>query len=111
MSGPERYVQDQILRWLSSLKDAGHPIYWEKRQAGGWSYKKGLPDITGTYYGYHFEIEVKAPGGHRSAEQEKWEMRFKSINVKYLVSDRLSEVKTWFYDNLISLWEKEKSSD
>ena len=52
---PEDYVKDDIENYLDTLDNC----WRDTRQAGGFSYKKGLPDIYGCYYGYHFEIEVK----------------------------------------------------
>src|SRR5574344_11583 len=93
---PEKRVQNAILSYFKSLQESHEPLYYAKRQAGGFSYRKGLPDITGSYKGYHFEIEVKRPGGSRTSMQEKWETIFRSIGVRYLVADNVQVVKDFF---------------
>lgn len=95
MTQLEKNIQTSIMNYLKKLKDEGHPIYVEKRQAGGYTYKIGLPDIYVVYNGRHIEIEVKRPGGERRACQEKWQEIFESINVPYLCADNLDIVKTF----------------
>lgn len=62
---PEKQIQNKILKFLKDLPDC----YVERRQAGGLSYKVGMPDVWCLYAGTHVEIEVKAPGGTRSMAQ------------------------------------------
>lgn len=99
---PEQKVQTKIISWLKTLRDQGLPIFYEKRQAGGFSYKKGIPDIYGCYAGQHFEVEVKRPGGSRSALQEKFEQIMINAGAKYAVINDAEEFKAWFKDNLMS---------
>lgn len=98
---PEQKVQNRILSYLKTLKDAGMPIFYEKRQAGGFAYKKGIPDIYGCYAGIHFEVEVKRPGGSPSALQEKFEMIMKHAGAKYLRADNVEDFKQWFKEELM----------
>lgn len=93
MTQLEKNIQSSIMNYFKSLKDAGHPVYVEKRQAGGYTYKIGLPDIYAVYNGRHIEIEVKRPGGQRRACQEKWQEIFESINIIYVCADNLDTVK------------------
>lgn len=96
---PEGQVQNAILKYVKYLQDTGHKIWCDKRQAGGFSYKVGLPDVYGTCNGYHIEIEVKRPGGERRASQEKWEERFKQLDVHYCCVDSLDAFKLWLKEN------------
>ena len=98
---PEQKVQNKILSFLKSLRDAGMPIFYEKRQAGGFSYKKGIPDIYGCYAGQHFEVEVKRPGGTQSALQEKFEMIMKNAGAKYVIADDAKMFQEWFKNELM----------
>ena len=93
MKRNEGAVQAAIINYLKSLKDADYPIEYEKRQAGGFSYKKGMPDIWFTYNGIHVEVEVKDEGGHRSPMQEKWEERCKRKNIPYCCAYSVEDVK------------------
>lgn len=96
MSREEGRIQTKILNYLKSLQQQGEPLYYEKRQAGGFCYKKGIPDIYGVYNGIHFETEVKQPGGQRTAMQEKFEERCKQWNIHYCCVDSIEEFKNWF---------------
>ena len=51
---PEKKVQNEIIKYLKS-KD----VFFERRQAGGFSYKKGIPDLYAVIDGMHIEIEVR----------------------------------------------------
>ena len=39
---PEKRVQNKIIEYLKQLRDNNKPIFYERRQAGGYSYKKGI---------------------------------------------------------------------
>lgn len=87
MSTPEGIVQNKIINYLKKLRNEGKPIYWEKRQAGGFNYHKGASDLWIVYNGTHFEIEIKAKNGTQSSMQYLWQSEFKKINIDcYLVS-------------------------
>lgn len=96
---PEKKVQDKIVEYLKSLKEKGHPIYLERRQAMGLGYKEGLPDLWVSYNGVHIEIECKQLEGSVRTRQEKWEREFKHIGIIYIRPDSAQEV--------IDLFEKE----
>ncbi len=87
----EKNLQNKILKYLKKLKDEGHPIYYEKRQAGGFSYKKGVPDIYFTYYGFHFEVELKTERGKLSSTQLTWKNIFKDLGVAHFVINSFSD--------------------
>lgn len=97
---PEKKVQDKVLEYLKQLEAAGHPIFYERRQATATS-KKGLPDIYMIYAGVHIEIEVKEPNGVQSVAQEKWEIKFAKMGVPYLLIKDINEFKEFVENNLI----------
>lgn len=93
---PEKRIQNSIINYLHSLKATGHPLYYERRQTGGFSYKAGLADLYAVYNGLHIEIEIKRPGGNVRVLQEKWEEVCKSINIIYMRVDNVEDVKRKF---------------
>lgn len=83
----EKRIQNKILSYLNKLKKEGYPIFYERRQSGGFSYKKGIPDIYVVYDGKHIEIEVKKKGGKLSTMQEKFRDMCIEKNIGWLVVD------------------------
>ena len=83
---PEQKIQNKI---LAILKEAAktYPMYFEKRQAGGYVYRAGLPDIWGLVNGRHFEVEVKAPGENPGPLQLQKEKVFRSAGALYWRGD------------------------
>lgn len=92
-SKPETLIQTKILKYLKELDEQGEPIFYERRQAGGLSYKKGIPDIYAVYDGIHIEIEVKTPTGELSTMQEKFRDRCKRKNIIWICATSVKEVK------------------
>ena len=92
---PEKRIQNQIINYLKTLSKEGEPVFVERRQAGGFNYKKGIADLYAVYNGIHLEIEVKAPGGHLSPLQEKWRDKCKNLNIKYCCYDNLQDFKNF----------------
>ena len=101
---PEKKVQNAIIKYLHSLEKAGLPIFFERRQAGGFSYKNGIADIYVVYDGIHIELEIKEEDGERSVMQEKWESICNSKNILYIcaysVEDVKISMKKWFNINM-----------
>lgn len=89
---PEKKVQNKIIEFLKSVNE----LYYERRQAGGFSYKSGLPDIWFIYKGLHCEIEVKAIGGTAGSLQLKFEALFKLSGAEYWRGDSFTDFKNWF---------------
>lgn len=88
----EGKVQQDIINHVNYLEELGNPIFYERRQAGGFNYKKGIPDLFVVYNGIHIEVEVKKPGGEQSSMQEKFERRCKNkYNCPYICVDNLKE--------------------
>lgn len=89
---PEKEVQNAIINYFKKLNDCGIKNYVERRQAGGFSYKMGLPDLWVTIFGKHIEIEVKRPNEKARTTQQKWATRFKDMGVIYLCTDSIIDV-------------------
>ncbi len=97
---PEKYVQNDIINYLKKLQKEGRKLFFERRQAGGFSYKRGICDLYAVYEGIHIEIEVKAEGGELSVNQEKWKEKCKKLNIIYICAYSLEEFKN-FFENII----------
>lgn len=92
MGKPETLIQNKILKYLKSLQDSGEPIFYQRREAIGLAYKKGIPDIYFVYNGIHVEVEVKTPDGELSTMQEKFRDRCKQINILWICARSVKEV-------------------
>lgn len=88
---PEKRVQNSIINYLKKMKKEGKPVYVERRQAGGFSYKMGIADVYTVIDGFHIEIEVKAPGGKLRPMQEKWKQQCEENNIFYICSDNVDD--------------------
>ena len=40
---PEKKIQNSIIKYFKDLQKQGYPVFIERRQAGGFSYKKEKP--------------------------------------------------------------------
>ena len=96
---PEGKIKKQITDYLDQLEKKGHAIYWERRDASGLNYKKGLPDIWLCYNGLHIEVEIKTDKGERSALQETWQRYFDTHSISYM----LVRSKKDFIDQLLEI--------
>ena len=92
---PEKRVQNKILNYLKKLKESRYPIFYERRQAGGFNYKKGIPDIYCVINGKHIEIEVKKEGGQLSTMQEKFRDMCREKNIEWICADNFEEFKLY----------------
>lgn len=90
---PEKIVQNAIIDYFVKLENEGLPIMHDRRQAGGFSYKKGIPDLYAVVNGRHIEIEVKRPGGSQSSMQIKYQLKCKMLNIPYVCADCVEDVK------------------
>lgn len=99
---PETKIQNKITKYLKSLEDADYPIMYFRREAGGFNYEKGLPDIYFIWGGIHVEVEIKTPTGSQSTMQEKFESRCKKKNIPYLLVTSVDEVKNFIDENFIN---------
>lgn len=89
---PEKRVQNDIVDYLHELEKAGEPIFVERRNAGGFSYKKGIPDLYAVVNGIHVEIEVKQPGGSLSTMQEKFRDKCFARNIVWICAECVAHV-------------------
>lgn len=82
----ETAIANKVLAWLKQKSKEGAPLFWEHRSgSGGFSYKKGVPDLYVVVNGRHLEIELKTPTGRLSPMQEKFKWRCESEwNMPYL---------------------------
>lgn len=96
---PEKSVQNSIINYCKKLADKGFPIMYERRQAGGFSYKMGIPDLYVVINGIHIEIEVKRPGGQLRPMQEKFKDKCCKLHIAYLCADNLDDVKLFIKTN------------
>ena len=88
---PEQRVQQEIIKWLHPyLYEQGGPIILHVR-SGNSGEPKGAADLWLCVNGAHVEVEVKAPNGKRSTDQERWERICKQTGASYLVTDNLPE--------------------
>lgn len=88
----ENKIQRQIINYIKELEKQGFPIFYERRQAGGFNYKKGRPDLFIVYKGIHIEVELKREGGHQSSMQEKFQKKCEGkYNCPYICCCSLDE--------------------
>lgn len=99
---PEKIVQNAIVNFLNKQQKEGKPVFVERRNAGGFSYKKGIPDLYAVINGIHLEIEVKAPGGSLSTMQEKYRDKCKRLNIQWCCHDNLDDFIREDYDRLMT---------
>ena len=93
---PEKRVQNSLMSYMSKLETDGHPIFFERRQAGGFSYKMGIPDLYAVYDGQHIEIEVKAPGCNLRPMQIKFKQQCEQKNILYICCSDLQDLRQFF---------------
>lgn len=96
---PEKIIQNQIIKYFKQLHDTGHKCIIERRQAGGFNYKMGIPDLYAVYNGIHIEIEVKAPNGHLRTMQEKYRDKCKALNILWCCIDNLDSMKNFMLEH------------
>lgn len=100
----ESVVQADIIKYLKTLP----MCQVERRQAGGLSYKMGIPDLWCVINSLHVEIEVKAWGETLDIMQEKYRDKCLRLGIFYIWSDNLPKVVKFF--NII-LNNRNKSPD
>lgn len=97
---PEKIVQNNIVDYMKKLSELNQPIIYDRRQAGGFNYKKGIPDLWASIDGKHVEIEVKAPGKSLRTMQEKYRDKCKRNNVLWICCDNIEDFKEFIYQKL-----------
>ena len=104
---PENKVKEKIIKYFKTLQDKGLPLFYERRQAGGFSYKKGLPDLYFVYKGRHIELELKSDNGEPSSMQLMWQRKFKEVyDIDDYIVSSVDEVK-----RIIEKIDNEKETD
>lgn len=99
----EKIIQNKIINYLKELQNKDSPVYVERRQAGGFSYKMGIADLYAIINGYHIEIEVKTPHTELRPMQEKWRDRCKSMNILWICCKSLDDLKEFLNNNVDKL--------
>lgn len=89
---PEKRIQNKIVDYLNERQAFGAPIFVERRNAGGFSYKKGIPDLYAVINGKHVEIEVKQPGGELEPMQEKFRQKCERLNITWVCATCVEDV-------------------
>lgn len=92
---PEKKIQTKIINYLKEKEN----LVYERRQAGGYSYRAGSPDVWFVYRGMHCEVEVKAVGGFPSPLQISAEQRYKKAGALYWRGCDFEEFRKWFEEN------------
>jgi hypothetical protein len=92
---PETRVKNEVINYLKALQIVyNEPIEVCRRDAGGFNYRKGMPDCYFVYNGIHVELEFKAPNGTPSSMQLMWQRKFKEVyNIDDYIVSSLDEVK------------------
>ena len=88
MKQNEKKTQNDILKYLKNLPNC----FVQRREAGGFAYKKGLPDIYCVYNGIHYEIEVKDANGETSVMQDKYKDILTKAGCVYILAKSLEDV-------------------
>lgn len=91
---PEKRIQNKIVDYLNKLQASGVPVFVERRNAGGFSYKKGIPDLYAIVNGKHIEIEVKTPDGELEPMQEKFRQKCERLHITWVCATSVEDVKT-----------------
>lgn len=89
---PEKRIQNKIVDYLNERQAFGAPIFVERRNAGGFSYKKGIPDLYAVINGRHVEIEVKQPDGELEPMQEKFRQKCERLNITWVCATCVEDV-------------------
>lgn len=85
----EARVKRQICAYLKSLQNC----HWERRNAVGLNYKKGIPDLWCVHNGKHYEIEVKDIHGTTSVMQDKYRRILQDAGCIYILAMKVEDVK------------------
>lgn len=93
----ESYLVSKILKFLNEV-----PQCKAVKRHGSPYGRKGEPDITGSFCGLHFELEVKVPGNKLTPLQkvrlEEWQASGSLVGVVH----SLEEVQELFYQYLLN---------
>ena len=99
----ESGIAGKITAWLTQRMKEGAPLYFEHRSgAGGFNYRKGVPDLWAAVNGAHIEIEVKTPDGELSPLQEKFRWRCEEIFHCAYIAPRSSEEAIAFLERFLT---------
>lgn len=98
---PEKRIQNAIVKYLNDLAKAGMPVFVERRNAGGFSYKKGIPDLYAVVNGMHLEIEVKTPEGELEPLQETYRRKCERLRMPWVCATCVDDIKPFVETQLL----------
>lgn len=105
---PEKRIQNAIVKYLNDLAKAGMPVFVERRNAGGFSYKKGIPDLYAVVDGMHLEIEVKTLDGELEPLQEKYRLKCERLRIPWVCATCVEDVQEIVEKRLIKRFLEDK---
>ena len=85
----ETAIKNSIQNYLKTLDNC----VFERRDAIGFGYKQGMPDLWCLYEGMHYEIEVKDPSGETSNAQDVQRRRIEKAGGIYILAMSVDDVK------------------
>ena len=91
----ESQITKEILAFLNAV-----PGVWAVKVHGGPYSQGGLPDITGCFMGYRFDIEVKRPGKKATARQAAVMRKIAAAGGTVFVAHSVDEVAAALGDDL-----------
>lgn len=99
----EKNLLKNVTNFLKKLENEGKPVFWERRQAGGFNYRIGIPDLYVVTNGIHKEIELKDSKLKQfeyKPEQVLWQNKFKKVNIESIISNDFEEIKSFILKDL-----------
>lgn len=97
----ETNLKNKIFNYLNSISQSDFPLLVFRRQAGGFSYNAGLPDLFFVWDGQHVEVELKAPDGKIRNLQLKWFEKFARKNITMFIVDNFESFKSTFENKFL----------
>ena len=91
----EKQITKEILTFLQGI-----PGVWAVKVHGGPYSQGGLPDITGCFMGYRFDIEVKRPGCKPTPRQEAVMRKISAAGGTVFVAHSVDDVVAALGDDL-----------
>lgn len=98
----ERNILNKTIQYLKKLISKGCKVYYERRQAGGFNYKIGLPDLWFVIDGKHYEIEFKTDKEkiYYRSEQLYWQKKFKELKIDSIISNDFNEIQLFIDEKI-----------
>lgn len=95
----EKNIQNKIIDYIKDLQKHGVKISYDRRQAGGFSYKKGIADLSVFYYNFkgafEMDVEIKTHNTNMSSSQETRKRYCDKLGKIYICVHSLEEFKSY----------------